>query len=828
MSRSLTLSEQLEFRDNNCPVLEDYWRIRAKCQHEGLSCIGTREELLRRYELYTFNSENAVVRCSVEDLEKLSEIPLEKFALGNWVTIPPAVSSESASPLQLRYPWKVIPELSYANKKIASDDIFKGLGALMRPTFCFYNHIPQPKLTDRLIGICFLPFTPDLLQIANENVIKVLACSLGVNCKLENKELAQVVEKQKLLEVFYTAADSEALHPVMYCQTHFFTCKNPASGMCSNFMCSLCCNLHQTRLPCHIHDTPVQFFRYRMKNLIAFEQQFDRSLTLRMTIKEDLRKIQLYRVFEGFAVRWDKTQVWYNPNTCKIHHVYITFLTAEDAKNAYLSRKQLLKNTELKFTIGHLPETIETAFSRMQLSESNAARVLVIHETPAGKHRHGLPPKNQVIPEIVSLASLITGLPESSIRAEASLNPISGNFSVREFYLEFPTAESCQKFFSDQPYFQFFIAHKLSHLIVCPFIKSPNLCLVCPRQKECLHDLCGDCCGRFSSNPLRCCQVHPPKSAPLSYHSLQNRRLIELGPSTIARKISEKVGKFHMIIRHMLEEGIYTWYRPRFYIKADSLRSANQELQVVLDSSTSRANSTSTALNRREGKLFNFLCAPPSVTMLEGKQLTETMDCFGRSFLEYSYSPIAETDISHNYGKPSLQANIYTRQDFVSDTAHVGYAIKNVFHFFLAGLDPYIKGLKEIVTKEIKSKLGKMSPDEFILVDKNSLMANMLLLDPSVEKNIDSFNRIACVKMQNETDALKLVLGEVGLVLPLSNGHYGCPIIIPSAELCQYIHTQYEECMRNPSHLVPSETIGDRSSHSMKKNNNSKDRFNYR
>lgn len=80
MSRSLTLSEQLEFRDSNSPVLEDWWKIRARCQHEGLSCIGTREELIRRYELYTFNSENAVTRLSQDELEKYSEIPLEKFA----------------------------------------------------------------------------------------------------------------------------------------------------------------------------------------------------------------------------------------------------------------------------------------------------------------------------------------------------------------------------------------------------------------------------------------------------------------------------------------------------------------------------------------------------------------------------------------------------------------------------------------------------------------------------------------------------------------------------------------------------------------------------
>jgi hypothetical protein len=822
MSRVLTLTEQLEFRDVNCPVAEEYWKIRGRCQHEGLSCLGTREELIRRYELYCFCSENTVTRLSTEDLEKTSDTPLEKFAHPSWVTGSVLVSNDSFAPLTTRYPWKVVPEVSYMNKKLASDDVFKAIGSLMRPTFCFYNHIAQPRLTDRLVALSFLPFTPDLLTIASDSLVRVLASALGLNSKTEPKELGQLLDKQKLLEVYYTVCDSEALHGVGYCQTHFSTCKNPASGLCSNFMCSLCCSLHQFRLPCTIHDLPLQFFRHRLKSLIEFEQQFDRLLTLRLTLKEPLRKIQLYRVFEGFAVRWNNTQVWHHPSTARIQHVYLTFLTPEDAKNAYLSRKSLLKSTELKFVIETLPETLESVYKRMKQFEVNPSKVIVIYETPAGKYRNHLPPKNQVIPEMVSLASAVTGLPENAIRAEAAVNPISGNFSVREFYLEFPTAEACQMFFAEQPYFQFFIAHKLSHLIVCPFVKPNNMCLVCPRPKECLHDLCAECCGKFSQSPLHCCSTHSAKYNLIAYQPLQNRRMLELSPSTIVRKIPEKVAKFHITVRHMLEEGVYTWFRPRFYLKADGMRTANQELQVVLDNNLVRSNTASGSMSRREGKIFNFASSPPVVTQLDGKQVTEAMDCHGRIFLEYAYPPVAEADISHNYAKPNLQANVYTRQDYISDTSHVGFSIKNSFHFFLAGLNPYVKGLKEIVIKEVKSKLGKVLPDEFILIDKNSLTANMLLLDVTAEANIDSYNRVAGVKMQNETDALKLVLGEVGLVLPLSNGHYGCPIVIPSAELCQYIHNQYEECMRNPSHFVPAETNAEKTSFMKKKEKNNR------
>jgi uncharacterized protein (DUF1330 family) len=807
MSRSLTLSELHEFRDSNCGRLEEWWKIRSRCQHESLSCLGSREDLLERYELHAFNSENAVSRQSSEDLEKTSDTPLEKLSSTSWISSPVNLSNESCQAHPTRHPWKVIPELSYMNKKMASDDIFRAIGVLMRPTFCFYNHVSSSKLAERLIGLCFLPFTADFLMTCSEHIVKALASGLGLSCKSESKELSMMLERQKLIELFYTVCDSEALHGVTYCNSHFSPCKFPASALCDNLMCSNCCSLHQYRLPCHIHDTPVQFFRYRFKSLIEFEEQFDRNLTIRLNLKESLRKIQLYRVFEGFPVRWDKTKVWFNPSTRRIQHVYLTFMSQEHARDAYACRKSLLKSTELKFSIEHLPETLESIYRRMKSHGIDSSRVVVIYESPSGKHHNSLPPKNQVIPEIISLASSITGLNESSIRAEASTNPLSGNFSVREFYLEFPTSESAQKFFSEQPYFQFLIGHKLSHLIVCPFLKTSNVCLICSRPKECLHDLCAECCGRFSSSSLYSCQLHSPRGS-LTYHSLQNRRIADLHPQNYIRKIPEKVAKFHMVVRFMLEEGIFTWYRPRFYLKADSLRSANQELQIVIDSSSGRG--TVTNHNKKEGKIFNFLSSPPLVTSLDGMTLTEALDCFGRTFMEFNFGMSEESDIGHNFGKSSLQGNVYSKQDYVNDTSHVGHAIRNSFHFFLAGLDPYQKGLKNLLVKEIRDKLGKVSPDEIILIDKNSLLANLLLLDPGCEANIDSYNRTACVKLQNETDALKLVLGEVNLVLPLSNGHYGSPIIIPSSDLIQFINLQYEEYMRNPSLSIQVESISDK------------------
>lgn len=696
------------------------------------------------------------------------------------------------------------------NKKVASDDVLKAIGALMRPTFCFYNHVVDNRLAERLIGLVFLPYTPEFVSQAPENIVRQLAASLGFTSRLDHKDLNQAVERQKLLELVYTVLDSEALHGVTFCQTHFSLCRNPASSLCANFMCSVCCSLHQYRNPCHIHDRPLQFFRYRLRSLYEFEQNMDRSLTLRLFIKDPLRKIQLYRVFEGYAVRWDRIQVWHNPSTLRIQYIYLTFLTQEDARATYISRKELAKKTDLRFRIEFIPENLEELQKRFKNRNINPDRVLVIIDPCLRKSKNVIPSKHQIIPEILNLASSITGLSTLSIRAEASQNLLSGNFSVREFYLEFPSSESCQQFFAAQPYFQFIISHKLSHIIPYPFLKPASLCLNCTRPKECDGDLCSDCCPRFSNRPLYSCNsthTHVSNASPLPNVSLQNRRLLDMNSGTMVRKIPEKVGKFHMMIRHMLEEGIYTWFRPKFYLDAESMKSANQELQLVIDSSNPRGNLTTGSAQKRDGKLFNFLTSQPTVSQLEGKQLTEGIDYLGETFLEYAYHPIVESDLTNNYTKAEITENAYSRQDYVDDTTHIGYSLRNSFHFFLAGLDPYKRGLKELVAKEIRNRLGKVNAEDIILIDKDSLLANMLLMDITAEANIESYHRIICVRLANETDSIKLVLGEVSLTLPLSNGHLGSPIIVPSSELCQFIHTQYEEYMRNPSHSIQAESI---------------------
>lgn len=504
--------------------------------------------------------------------------------------------------------------------------------------------------------------------------------------------------------------------------------------------------------------------------------------------------------------RWDKVQVAYHPIHHNIQYVYLPCVSHEEAARAYKNRKDLLRTSDLPLIIEAMPEPPALAHSKFIQRGIEPDRVLLLIEVPSSLSKSHLPSKTQVLPEFLKLAYSITGL-DSGIFIEPSINPLSNNYSVREFYIILPDKTSCDLFYSAQPYMKHFVAHKLSHLIFCPFLRpTHDMCLTCTRTRECSHDFCADCCSRFATHPLRNCKLHDARNTPgfVSF-SLQNARLLEISPAVVVSKIPEKIGKFHILIRYLLNEGIYTWFRPLFYTNYDKLLGPNQDLQSVVDTSANRANPTSN-VPKKEGRLFTFLGCPPLTSELEGKKLLEGLDSYGNSFLEYSYYPFGKNDWTYTYDASSSYG-VYNKQDFLDDNSHPGFNMKLSFHFFLAGLDPFKKGLKEVILSEIRNKLGRILIDDVVLLDKDSLYANLLLVDSSAENTLETFHRIACVKLRNETDSIKLILSEVTLALPLSNGHIGSPVIIPSSELNQYIHNQYEEYMRNPSHTIPEESI---------------------
>lgn len=119
----------------------------------------------------------------------------------------------------------------------------------------------------------------------------------------------------------------------------------------------------------------------------------------------------------------------------------------------------------------------------------------------------------------------------------------------------------------------------------------------------------------LADHPLRNCELQAVATAPEEVLSVQSRRFLEISPNTLPAKIWEKTGRFHVCVRHLLNEGIYNWYKPLFYTTVDNMKKANRELQQVLDSSTPRTNLS----NKREGKLFNYISSPAMTREVEGK-----------------------------------------------------------------------------------------------------------------------------------------------------------------------------------------------------------------
>lgn len=86
MVSQMALIADLEFRDYNIPRCEDYWRVRARCLAHGLPCLGTKEQLIERFEMFAFNSETNISKSTEEELEKWSDVPLEKYASSSWLS----------------------------------------------------------------------------------------------------------------------------------------------------------------------------------------------------------------------------------------------------------------------------------------------------------------------------------------------------------------------------------------------------------------------------------------------------------------------------------------------------------------------------------------------------------------------------------------------------------------------------------------------------------------------------------------------------------------------------------------------------------------------
>ncbi len=67
--------------------------------------------------------------------------------------------------------------------------------------------------------------------------------------------------KQKLMDMYYLAEDSEEIHCITDCYNKYFECENIASMYCENNLCKSCCEKSVNKEFCTLHDDMVNYYR---------------------------------------------------------------------------------------------------------------------------------------------------------------------------------------------------------------------------------------------------------------------------------------------------------------------------------------------------------------------------------------------------------------------------------------------------------------------------------------------------------------------------------------------------------------------------------------
>jgi len=122
-----------------------------------------------------------------------------------------------------------------------------------------------------------------------------------------------------------------------------------------------------------------------------------------------------------------------------------------------------------------------------------------------------LPSGDEYLKQIINLIQNITQRYSNEFQIEEGVNPVTGEPDQQHIFVKLPSKIDTDRLYNAQPYFGCLIAHKLSHIQICPFTRYyPDLCLMCSSKKvknftkfmtfiqeqTCIRDMCKDCCAR--------------------------------------------------------------------------------------------------------------------------------------------------------------------------------------------------------------------------------------------------------------------------------------------------------------------------------------------
>jgi len=95
-----------------------------------------------------------------------------------------------------------------------------------------------------------------------------------------------------------------------------------------------------------------------------------------------------------------------------------------------------------------------------------------------------LPTGEEYKKKIINLIQSVTQRFVNEFQIEEGVNPITGELDQQHIFVKLPSKADVDRLYNAQPYFGCLIAHKLSHIQICPFTRyHPDLCLMCSSKK---------------------------------------------------------------------------------------------------------------------------------------------------------------------------------------------------------------------------------------------------------------------------------------------------------------------------------------------------------
>ncbi len=422
-----------------------------------------------------------------------------------------------------------IPELKLMKKTLSYSEIYSAISRLSDPQMVFINMFKENPKENLVSGIVYFPYTPAILEhpnISSDFILKI-STYLGLQCNYNISFESEKIKilKQKLIDIYYLVDDSEDLHGVTPCQgvgvnlgvsRGLTNCPNIASFFCENNLCKSCCQIMTNKEFCVLHDDMVNFYRKKMQEIIEFEHRknFNRSRTVRISIRQRISKSELRNIFEEFdlisqsyGIDWDNLDFLFRKGVEKIQFVYLQCSSNEEARRLYEDRGKIMKKWEkLEINIQSLLENIEDIIPRVR--DLTAAGLLVVPVSTVISNIKKIPKKSQRNGVFDEMIQKILKINPGDFQISNCNNNINNEFSYDYYLVEFSSKELCERFFSLQPFLDSVIFHKLSHLKFFPMLRKSthcnSLCVNCGNisSLECIFDLCNVCCVRQKKDGL--------------------------------------------------------------------------------------------------------------------------------------------------------------------------------------------------------------------------------------------------------------------------------------------------------------------------------------